>query len=460
MNQDYVAELQGIVSSNLSDKEKREQILQYHDRDIAQLFARCDKSNRLRLFEILGEKCIARILTYIDDLDDLMEELNLTSIAQLLEYMSADCANQVLDQLEEDKQLDVLSLLSKPVKESIRRIREYDKDCIGSRMTNNYITILNTDTIKIATKKVLAATALYSNVSYVYVLEASGKLHGVVELKDLIAAKPTDELDTIVKKKHPRLYAKESIENCLVKCKAYSIKAYPVLDNKDKLIGIVTSEEIVKIMEREAKDDYVKLAGLIDKERLKDSVFESVKKRIPWLVILVVLGLFQAFAMTAFEHIITVIPIIVFFETLVLCLSGTSATQSLAVTIEHFSNREDGNKQIAKILIKELKTGLVNGLAISIMAFIIAFFFMFVTKQSIGTDGYHVQDAIKASGIIALSLWVAMTLSSCLGAFVPTILLKIKIDPALATSSFIRLISDTIALLIYYGLAYFLFLSF
>ena len=225
-------------------------------------------------------------------------------------------------------------------------------------------------------------------------------------------------------------------------------------------MGIITSEEIVKLMEKETKDDFMKFAGLTEKERLKDSVFESVKRRIPWLVVLLVLGLFQAFAMTAFEHIISIIPVIVFFETLVLCMSGTSATQSLAVTVEHLSNREDGHKQISKILIKELKTGLVNGLAISIMAFIIAFFFMFVTKQSIGTDGYHVQDAIKASGIIALSLWAAMTLSSCLGALVPAGLLKIHVDPALATSSFIRLLSDVIALLIYYGLAYLLFLAF
>lgn len=460
MNEGYISELKNILSSDSSDELKKQAILQYHDKDIARLFERSDKQGRLRLYDILGEKNIARALTYVDDLEDLLEELGVGAIAGLLEYMTADHAILVLKQLDDDRRMEVISLLSRSVREAIYRIKEYDEDCIGSRMTNNYITILNTDTIKTATRKVLAATAEYSNVSYIYVLNAGGVFYGVVKLKDLIAAKPADELEGLIKKKYPRLYAEDSIENCLVKCKAYSIKAYPVLDKESRLVGIITSEEIVKLMEKETKDDFMKFAGLTEKERLKDSVFESVKRRIPWLVVLLVLGLFQAFAMTAFEHIISIIPVIVFFETLVLCMSGTSATQSLAVTVEHLSNREDGHKQISKILIKELKTGLVNGLAISIMAFIIAFFFMFVTKQSIGTDGYHVQDAIKASGIIALSLWAAMTLSSCLGALVPAGLLKIHVDPALATSSFIRLLSDVIALLIYYGLAYLLFLAF
>lgn len=460
MRRDYVEELQAILSSNLTDSEKKEKILQYHENDIADMLEELDSNQRAILYKLLGDENLAEVLSYAEDVEELVEELSVEHAADIIEKMDADDAIDVLEELEEDQRAEIVALMDKSSTADIHMIKKYNDNQIGSRMTNNYITILNVDTVKSAMKKVIKEAAINDNVSNIYVLNASDSLIGVIELRELIIARENDDLNRITKKNYPFFYATDEVEDCIVKFKDYALDSYPILDQNGKLIGVITSDDVVEVLDDELGDDYAKLAGLTEEEELKDSVFESVKKRLPWLIILLVLGLFQSFAMTAFESIVAALPIIVFFQTLVLSMSGNSGTQSLAVTIRLLSSQIDGKKQIAKTAFKELRTGFINGLALGILAFVIVFIFMFVTKQSIGTEVYHVQDAIKASGIVAISLVIAMTLSSCVGTLIPILFLKLGIDPAVASGPFITTISDVTALLIYYGLAYLLFLAF
>ena len=206
-------------------------------------------------------------------------------------------------------------------------------------------------------------------------------------------------------------------------------------------------------------EDYARFAGLTEEEDIDESIFQSVKKRIPWLIVLLVLGLCQSFLMTGFERVVATLPVIVFFQTLVLGMSGNTGTQSLAVTIRMLSTEDNPRKKIIKTILKEIRIGFTNGLLLSMLAFAFVFLFLRITNQGVtdGVDYFILEEAIKGSCIVASALLIAMTVSSFVGAFVPILFSKIKIDPAVASGPFITTINDVTAMLIYYSLAAVLF---
>lgn len=456
----YVEEIKNILFSNITDEEKKNQILQYHANDIAQLLDELEKDDRAILYNILGNEEVAEILSYSENICEIVEELDVNQAADIIELMDSDDAVDVLEELDDETREEIVELIDKEALEDIQEIINYSDEEIGSKMTNNFISILNTDSIKLATKKLINDAAENDNISVIYVVDQNNKFYGAIELRDLIIARDTTNLDDIVMKAYPYFLANTLIEDCINELKDYALDSYPILNSDNELIGVITADDVVEAVDEELSDDYAKLAGLTESEELNDSVFQSVKKRLPWLIVLLILGLAQSFAMTGFEAVVAAIPVIVFFQTLVLSMSGNSGTQSLAVTIRMLSDSLDSKKQIAKAAFKELRTGFLNGLVLGALAFTIVFVYMLISRQSIETESFQMLDAIKTSGIVAISLLVAMTLSSCVGTLIPIIFLKIKVDPAVASGPFITTISDVTALLIYYGLAYLLFLAF
>jgi magnesium transporter len=205
-------------------------------------------------------------------------------------------------------------------------------------------------------------------------------------------------------------------------------------------------------------EDYAKLGGLTQEEDLDESPFQSVKKRIPWLAILLILDLLISFSMANFENVVAVLAIIAFFQTLVLDMAGNAGTQSLSVTIRMISTNDVTGKKIAKTIFKEFCTGLLNGIILATISFGLVMLYLFIFKKGVvnGSD-YDVVQALTASGIVGFALLIAMTVSSLVGSIIPIIFYKIKIDPAVASGPFITTINDVIALLIYYGLAALLF---
>ena len=179
----------------------------------------------------------------------------------------------------------------------------------------------------------------------------------------------------------------------------------------------------------------------------------------PWLIGLLVLSLLVSLLLSSFEGVIAVLPAIVFFQSLVLGMAGNVGTQSLAVTIRTINDEAIKNKY-SKTIFKEIRIGFLNGLILGLISFALVFIFLYLRKQTIveGTD-YNILDTIKASLIVGISLMIAMTASSLTGTFIPIILTKMKIDPAVASGPFITTINDILAIAIYYGLAYFLFIS-
>ena len=456
-DREFLDELKLILDSSLSDEEKKERFLQFHVNDIAELLEALDSEGREKLYKILGNESIADVFSHADNVEELIGDLEPDKAADIIESMDADDAIDVLEELDEEQRQEIVSLMEPEAKEDIKNITKYDEDEIGSRMTNNYISILNTNSVKEAMKRVIKEAADNDNVSIIYVLDNENKLHGVVELRDLIIARQDTKLETITKQNYPYFRATELVSECLNEMKEYGLDSYAILDDEDHIVGVITSDDVTEAVDDELGDDYAKLAGLTEEEDINESAFQSVKKRIPWLIVLLVLGLVQSFSMTGFESVIAALPIIVFFQTLVLDMAGNAGTQSLAVTIRLISGTDDGKKRIFKSILKELRVGFFNGLILGILSFSFVLLFLFITKQGVQGDAFEIAEALKGASIVGISLVTAMTVSSFVGSLVPVLFMKIHVDPAVASGPFITTINDITALLIYYGMAMLLF---
>ncbi len=452
--EDILKELEEILKSNLTDDQKREKLLQYHESDIADLTDDMDPDERQKVFQLLGDELAGDVLLHSEDIGEVVENIDSEKLADIIETMDADDAIDVLEELDEDQRKEVVELMEPEAREDIRAITKYDDEMIGSMMTNNFVVIKTTDNVKTAMKSVINQAAENDNVSNIYVLDENDKFYGVLELRDLIIARANASLESLIKKNYPYFLAEAQIDDCLQDLKDYGLDSYPILDDDDKLLGVITSEDVIEAIEEQSGEDYAKLAGLTEEEELNESVFTSVKKRIPWLIVLLVLGLAQAFSMSGFESVVAALPIIVFFQTLVLDMAGNTGTQSLAVTIRLISTQDVTKKDIAKTLFKEIRVGILNGLLLAILSFAFVLLYLKLTNKGVQVNStFELFEAMKGAGIVGVALLIAMTVSSFIGTIIPIIFLKLKIDPAVASGPFITTINDVTALLIYYGLA-------
>ncbi len=458
MLRDYGVELKEIIESNKTNEEKKNLLLQYHESDIADVLANLTKEERLKLYKILDEEILSEIFAYLDNVADYVEELSQDQAADIIELMDSDDAVDVLDELEEENRKEIVSLMEPNSIEDIKLIHQYEENQIGSKMTNNYILIEKNNTVRSAMKKVIALAADNDNVSIIYIEDEYHHFYAAIDLRDLIIARENENLEDIMKKNYPYFYATEEVKDCLLRFKDYALDSYPILNGKNEIIGVVTSDDVVEVLDDEMADDYAKFGGLTEEEELHESLFLSIKKRLPWLVVLLFLGLLVSSLISGFEAVVAALPIIVFFQSLILDMAGNTGTQSLAVTIRLLSSDEISKKDLWKTVFKEIRIGFVNGLILGVLAFGFVFGFLFITKQSIVSPTYQHLEAIKAAGIVAISLLTAMTICSFIGSIVPILFMKIKIDPAVASGPFITTINDVIAVVLYYGLAYLLFL--
>ena len=460
MERNLLLEIENIINSGKSDDEIRDALGDYHENDIASVVHDLSKEDREKLYKFLSDEELANIFTYLDDVEDYIEELPVEKAADIIEEMDSDDAIDVLLELDEEDKNEILNEMDKEAVEDIKLIRQYDDDQIGSKMTNNYIAIQKDMTVKQAMKAVVDEAAEHDNVSTIFVLDGE-KYYGCMDLRNLIIARNGTPLDDIVKTAYPALQATTNISECIQDLKDYALDSIPILNEENELIGVITSDDVLETVDEELSEDYVKFAGIVETEELEESLFTSVKKRIPWLLALLALGLVTSLLISGFHSVVAALPALVFFQSLILDMSGNSGTQSLAVTIRIITNEDIDKKLIARTVGKEISIGFMNGILLGSLAFVSVFLFLFFTKTTVveGAE-YSVMSCLLAAMCVSIALLCAMTISTFSGSMIPIVFKKIKIDPAVASGPFITTLNDIIAVAIYYGLASLLFATF
>ena len=457
--QEEMQELLSLIRSKSKPSYIKEELENYHDSDIAEVICYLTEEERKKLYRILGKERVSNVFTYLENVEDYIAELENETAADLIELMDADDALDVLQELEEEDKKQITSLMEKDALEDVRLLASFEDDQIGSKMTTNYIIVKKNDTIKSAMKHLIKYSKENDNIYTLFVKDENGKFYGSIDLKDLIRAREDDNLEDIIHTQYPYVYSTELIEECINDLKDASLDLYPVLNEKDELIGVITQDDLVEVVEDELTEDYAKLAGLHEAEEIDEPVFKSVKKRIVWLVCLLILGMFISLVVSQFETVIDGIPMIVFFQSVVLGMSGNAGTQSLAVTIRGLMDEDLSRKKIAKMVFKEVRVGLTNGLILSIISFGAVSLFLYVRNTPILGEALRINDLLLVAGCVSGALIPAFILSSFIGCIVPIIFKKIKIDPAVASGPLITTLNDIVGIVSYYGLAMLLFRS-
>ena len=457
--QEEIQELLSLIRSKSKPSYIKEELENYHDSDIAEVICYLTEEERKKLYRILGKERVSNVFTYLENVEDYIAELENETAADLIELMDADDALDVLQELEEEDKKQITSLMEKDALEDVRLLASFEDNQIGSKMTTNYIIVKKNDTIKSAMKHLIKYSKENDNIYTLFVKDENGKFYGSIDLKDLIRAREDDNLEDIIHTQYPYVYSTELIEECINDLKDASLDLYPVLNEKDELIGVITQDDLVEVVEDELTEDYAKLAGLNEAEEIDEPVFKSVKKRIVWLVCLLILGMFISLVVSQFETVIDGIPMIVFFQSVILGMSGNAGTQSLAVTIRGLMDEDLSRKKIAKMVFKEVRVGLTNGLILSIISFGAVSLFLYVRNTPIIGEALRINDLLLIAGCVSGALIPAFILSSFIGCIVPIIFKKIKIDPAVASGPLITTLNDIVGIVSYYGLAMLLFRS-
>ena len=449
----FTEDIVSIIRSGLGREQLIEKLSDYHEKDIAQSFAFLTREERKALYDTLGAEWISNIFSYIEDPQAYIEELGIDKLAEVINEMDSDDAVDLLEDIDESVKAKLRPILDEDVKADIRLIHSYDEDEIGSLITTNFVCISKDLSIRQAMRELVRQAGENDNISTIYVVDASDTFCGAIDLKDLIVAREHDELDDLISYSYPYLLDHEKIADSIEKIKDYAEDSLPVLNSKRELIGILTAQDVIEAVDDEMGEDYAKLAGLTAEEDLKETTLESMKKRMPWLIVLLFLGMGVSTVVGAFEGVVAALPIVICFQSLILDMAGNVGTQSLAVTIRVLMDEDLAGKDKLSLVVKEMKVGFSNGLLLGVLALLCLGVYIKVFK------GYTIYQAFMVSGCVGISLLVAMIISSLVGTMVPLFFHKIKVDPAVASGPLITTVNDLVAVVTYYGLAWVLLIQ-
>lgn len=444
----YVEELLEIIRSGMERQELLDRLSDYHDNDIASALEQLTAEERKKIYPILGAEKVSEIFAYLEDVDQYVRELKLESAAKVLSHMDSDDAVDVLEEMDDSTKEKLVSMLDNESSKDVQLILSYEEEEIGSRMTTNFVVIQNDLTIRQAMHELIKQAGQNDNISTIYVVDEQDRFYGAIDLKDLIIARDYTPLEDLISTSYPYVTDHEKIGDCIERLREYAEDSIPVLTDQGRILGVITAQDIVEAVDDELGEDYAKLAGLTAEEDLHETIAESMKKRLPWLIVLLFLGLGISSVVGLFETVVAVLPVVMCFQSLILDMAGNVGTQSLAVTIRVLMDENLTAGQKLTLVGKEMRVGFCNGLFLGIMTFLFIGGYLAVLKQN------PMGNAFLISGCVGAALLVSMVISSMVGTLVPLFFHKIRIDPAVASGPLITTLNDLVAIVTYYGLVW------
>lgn len=422
--------------------------------DLAVYYPLLNDDEKKRMLLLIGLDKMTDMFVELDIEDqlDLLEHLDQAKKKSLFRNMESDDLKEFIEDIDEELRPGIFDLLSKVKEKTIKLLLTYEEDTAASIMSTDFLTVSINDTIKEATDHVIKDSKEQDYIDTIFVLDDEKRIVGIVDLKDLIMARSNTSLSKIMLDDFQFVYDDESIEKAIQTVVDYDRNAIPVLDSDDRILGIVTADDVFDEIIEATESDYQKMALLSDHDSTSSAWVRS-KQRLPWLMIAVILNLLIASFLSIFEATLAEVTAIVLFQPLILGMAGNIGTQSLAVTILGIHKNEFDGKSIPKDHVtKEFFVGFINSLLLGIAAFLFvtAFLSVFPTQDS--------QRPYQMGLVVFAAVFSSMFISALLGVFVPMILHLKKQDPAAASGPIMTTINDLVALVIYFGIATLAFL--
>lgn len=440
---------------DVDDDNLEERLNDYHPTDLALWLAVYEASFCVEILNRLTIQFAADILNFmeVEKAADILDAFDTNKASKLIMEMDTDEATDALKLFDQTKKRALLSKLAPKDRAMMNRFLGYVEDSAGAIMTSEAIVLDKSMDVKDAMRVLVKNAVSAESIHMLFVTDESHILEGVVELKTLIQARSPMDIASLMDHDTITVYTDTPAEDAARIMRNYQIYLLPVVDHDHAFQGVITLDDAADILEDATSEDYARFANVSREATIRDSIFRSAFHRLPWLTLLLGLGLIISGIISGFENTLAEVTVIVLFQPLILGMAGNTGTQSLAVTIRGLSNDyyTTGN-EARNHVISELKSGMLNGLAIGALGFLTTIGFLYITS---------VLDAnpLLVGLTVALSLVASLSVASLFGTLVPLTLHKYNLDPAVASGPFITTLNDVIALVIYFSLATFIIMT-
>ncbi|MHB1178307.1 MAG: magnesium transporter [Daejeonella sp.] len=423
------------------DSALKELVAEYHPSEIAILFESLPQESRERIISILPAEIASEVISEMDSEfhpERLLENLHPERRSEIVEELDYDDATDIISQLPEEQQQEILKELDEEDASNIRSLLKYDDDTAGGLMNTQVIKISQDLLKKDALELIIMQSEEMEEFYTINVIDDRNTLKGIVSLKDIIKARNNVRIQELIKSDFVYVKADTDQEEVAKLISQYNLTSIPVVDDQMHLLGRITFDDVIDVMEEENTEDILKISGVSEDEELAGNWKEAVKSRLPWLILNLGTAFLAASVIRYFDSSIAKMGILAGYMVMIAGMGGNAATQALAVTVRRISLTDLTDNQAYRAVLKEFTVGLINGASIGFIVFIFATFY----------DG---------NPILGLVIFVAMTgnliLAGVAGSSIPLILKRVGIDPAIASSIIITTFTDVFGFLLLLGLA-------
>ncbi len=441
-------EFETITTDETSDN-----LQNLHPADLADILEDLKEEDRVSVIENLDEDVAAETIAEADSETQIqiIEDLDTETASDIIEEMDPDEAADLLQDIDQDRAKEILDHMDLDEASDVRKLLEHDEFTAGGIMTTEYISIYEDFTVANAISHIRLVAADVENIYYMYVLDNEDRLKGIISIRDLISSNPNALVSDVMEKDIVSVNASTPQEEVAALISKYDYIAMPVVNDKQQILGVITIDDIMDVMQEEANEDIMKMAGTSDEELESDSPFKTCKSRLPWLLITLCTGFVTSAILKYFMASFESIAVLVFFVPVVCGMGGNAGVQASTLAIRALSlNNEITFKDVFKKVWKEIAAGALMG---AVCGLVIALWAQYLIKTSPNPPA---TSALLLSMTVGIAMLCTMSFSTTYGALVPIVFNKFKIDPAVASGPFVTSCNDIFALLIYYAVSSFI----
>jgi magnesium transporter len=416
-------------------------ISEYHASELAILFESLAQESRERIISLLPAELASEVISEMDSEfhpERLLENLHPERRSEIIEELDYDDATDLISQLPKDQQKEILEELDEEDASNIRSLLKYEEDTAGGLMNTQVIKINANLIKKDALDEIIRQSEEMEEFYTINVVDDRGILTGIVSLKDIIKARYSVKIKELIKPDFVYVRAETDQEEVAKLISQYNLTSIPVVDDEMRLLGRITFDDVIDVMQEENTEDILKISGVSEDEELAGNWREAVKSRLPWLLVNLVTAFIALSVVNSYDNTLKLLPILAGFMSMIAGMGGNTATQSLAVTIRRISLTDLTDNQAYRTVLKEFTVGLINGATIGFIVFV----FSIIYNQN---------------PMLGLVIFIAMTgnmvIAGVAGSAIPLLLKRLGIDPAIASSIIITTFTDVCGFLLLLGLA-------
>ena len=431
----------------------KEIISEWHPADLAELISDLPESQQFIVFRFLPKNLTSTVFDFleVDSQKNILLSMGKKEVASIINELSPDDRTSLFEELPHSVVKNMMLLLNKEEREIARTLLGYPEESVGRLMSPEYVSVDEQMTIEDVLEKIRKTGSDSETLDVLYVIDDDGKLIDDITIRDVLLSSPKKKVSKLMDYKFAYLNATDDQEIAVESFKKYECYALPVIDNEGFLIGIVTIDDILYVAEEESTEDIHKIGGVeaLDDSYMNTSLFQLVKKRASWLVILFVGEMLTASAMAFYEKEIAKAVVLALFVPLIISSGGNSGSQAASLIIRGLALKEFGFRDWWKIMKREIITGFLLGLILGMIGFIRIFVW-----QSVG--GIYGDYWLSVAFVVSLSLIGVVMWGTLSGSMLPLLLKRLNIDPATSSAPFVATLVDVTGLVIYFTFAHIL----